>query len=346
MQVRPTVTNRTMAQVTTLQRQLSRFEIGNVQGLNDPNKRKGEGSYGTVYEVMVDGVPRIAKQLHSVLIAPDVRRDEKRGIYARFYEECLLLSELDHSNIVKFVGIHFGSTNVEFDVSLVMEKLDTDLDKYLSNNKNVPIDQKLSILLDVTTGLLYLHTKNPPVVHRDLTTGNVLLSKDLKAKIADFGVSRIMNISPNRLASQTKCPGTLAYMPPEALQERPVYGKALDVFSFGALCLCTIHQEFAEVFNVSHSPNLQAALERGEIEILRRKKWFDMMPADHCLRDLVKSCLQDRPKRRPSTESLKEIVTELCIKDWRRLWKEGSNFKVKQSFAFVSLATCIITLSI
>ena len=56
--------------------------------------------YGTVYEVMVDGVSRIAKQLHSVLIALDVRRDEKRGIYARLYEECLLLSELDHSNTV------------------------------------------------------------------------------------------------------------------------------------------------------------------------------------------------------------------------------------------------------
>ncbi len=56
--------------------------------------------YGTVYEVMVDGVSRIAKQLHSVLIALDVRRDEKRGIYARLYKECLLLSELDHSNTV------------------------------------------------------------------------------------------------------------------------------------------------------------------------------------------------------------------------------------------------------
>ncbi len=257
----------TMAQVTTLQRQLSRFEIENVLGLNDPTKRKGEGSYGTVYEVMVDGVPRIAKQFHSVLIAPDVRRDEKRGIYARFYEECLLLSELDHSNIVKFVGIHFGSTNVQFDVSLVMEKLDTDLDKYLSSNTNVPIHQKLSILLDVTTGLLYLHTKQPPVFHRDLTTRNVLLSKDLKAKIADFGVSRIMNISPKvPKASQTKCPGTLAYMPPEALQERPVYGKALDVFSFGELCLCTIHQEFAKCSMYHTVPSCKVHLSVGRLK--------------------------------------------------------------------------------
>ena len=303
--------------VESLKRQLSSFEIKEVRGLDVPDKElSGEGSFGAVYEVLVDGVPRIAKQLHESLKSPDISPSEKEGIYKRFYKECLLLSTLDHPNIVKFVGVHFGSNQVEFDVSLIMEKLQFNLGTYLSTNPDVPVVQKLSILLDVSTGLLYLHSRVPPIIHRDLKPENILLtnSDSLNAKIADFGVSRALNINPTRLAALTKCPGTLAYMPPEALQQEPDYGMGLDVFSFGELCLSTIHQEFAEVFSVTNDPELSAAAQRGEFEILKRKKWFDTMPADHCcFRQIVTRCLKDRSDRRPTAIQLREIMESLYL---------------------------------
>ena len=305
-----------------LKRQLARYEIKNVEGLDGDKKLGGAGSYGAVYEVMVEGVPRIAKQLHDILITPDVRPDQKQGIQERFYQECKLLSELDHPNIVKFVGVHFGSKRRDFDVSLIMERLDTDLDKYLDPKKrpNVPIYIKLSILLDVSFGLLYLHIRKPsPIVHRDLTTSNILLTSDLRAKLADLGVSKLLNVSPNVAAAQTKCPGTLAYMPPEALREVAVYGRALDIFSFGEVCLCTIHQTFAEVYDATDDPDMVNALKRGEVQILKRKKWFETMPAEHCLRDLTKSCLLDQPDKRPTTQHLTEWMSHLCIQNRKSL---------------------------
>ena len=301
--------------VVSLRKKLSRFEIKEVRGLDQPDKKVGgEGSYGAVYEVMVNNLACYAKQLHSVLTSPDIRPEERQGIYERFYKECLLLSGLNHENVVKFIGVHFGSSRrMEFDVSLIMEKLETDLEKYLRDHPNVPLCQKLTILLDVSEGLLYLHSQEPPIIHRDLTTGNILLTINLRAKIADFGVSRALNINPNRLAAQTKCPGTLAYMPPEALQRKPEYGRALDIFSFGEVCLCTVHQKCAEVFDVTNEPDMPSAHYRGELEILKRKQWLDDMPSDYCLKSIIIKCLQDSPNRRPTTQQLKESLTKISL---------------------------------
>ena len=81
----------------------------------------------------------------------------------------------------------------------------------------------LSILFDVSCGLLYLHTQlKEPLIHRDLNAGNVLLTTDARAKIADLGMSKLLDYHPSSEAAQTVCPGAQAYMPPEALQERPV----------------------------------------------------------------------------------------------------------------------------
>ena len=101
---------------------------------------------------------------------------------------------------------------------------------------------KLSVLHDVTKGLVFLHALNPVIVHRDLTARNVLLDAAMKAKIADLGNSRITNLCPGKLAgTMTKgIPGTLVYMPPEGSTEH--YGPPLDMFPFGHLCLFTATQ--------------------------------------------------------------------------------------------------------
>ena len=86
---------------------------------------------------------------------------------------------------------------------------------------------------DIARGLHYLHSYDPQIIHRDLTAKNVLLNSSLVAKISDSGNSRLVNIQPGETLSQN--PGTLTYMPPEALTAEAQYGPSLDIFSFGHL---------------------------------------------------------------------------------------------------------------
>ena len=72
------------------------------------------------------------------------------------------------------------------------------------------------------------------------------------------------------------------------------------------------------MFDVSDKPvDMSNAVQNGKLELLRRKKWLDMIPADHCLRDLIESCLQDHSQKRPSTEQIKEKLQVLCLDEWR-----------------------------
>ena len=151
------------------------------------------------------------------------------------------MSTLRHPNITQFLGLCFlPGTQLPL---LVMERLETSLDNLLEHIPNLPLSLKRSVLEDVASGLLYLHKMQPPVIHRDLTANNVLLTSSLVAKISDMGNSRIVNLRGGQMArTLSKLPGTLVYMPPEALDDKHRYGPSLDVFSFGNLSLFTLTQ--------------------------------------------------------------------------------------------------------
>ena len=151
------------------------------------------------------------------------------------------MAEMRHPHVVQFLGLCFleGSTMPV----LVMERLDSSLDDLLESTPSLPLTLKRSLLVDIVRGLLYLHTRNPPVVHRDLSARNVLLTSSLVAKVSDLGNARIVNLQPGQLArTLTRLPGTMAYMPPEAFDEHSQYGPRLDIFSFGHLTLFTLTQ--------------------------------------------------------------------------------------------------------
>ena len=157
--------------------QLASSALKNVHGLDTGEReKKGSGAYGAVYKVTVDGVPCIAKRLHDILVDPEVPKKQKASIQQTFLDECVLLSQLRHPNVVQFVGVHYGSN--QDDMSLIMECLNTDLARCLETQPNIPIEVKLLIPLDVSYGLLYLHTHSPQIIHRDLTTANILLTRD------------------------------------------------------------------------------------------------------------------------------------------------------------------------
>ncbi len=157
----------------------------------------GRGSYGTVEELELDGLSCAGKKLHDVLV--------ERGDYwlRKFVAECSLLATIRHPNVVQFLGICFLDGS-DLPV-LVMEYLPYCLDSFLdpeegADRVDIPFAMKYYILRDVVLGLVHLHARSPPVIHRDLTAKNVLLTSAMMGKIADLGVARILNQRPGRLA--------------------------------------------------------------------------------------------------------------------------------------------------
>ena len=154
-----------------------------------------------------------------------------------------VMAEMRHPHVVQFLGLCYLEESAL--PVLVMEKLDSSLDHLLETetSPNLPLPLKLSLLTDVARGLVYLHTRNPPVVHRDLSARNVLLTSAMVAKISDLWNVRIVNLLPGQLARTLTCvPGTQVYMPPESFDEGSRYGPRLDIFSFGHLALYTLTQ--------------------------------------------------------------------------------------------------------
>ena len=264
----------------------------------------GQGSYATVFRLNYKGTTCTAKKLHAIFY-----RGEEQATIRKFKDECELLGALRHPNIVRFVETvtEEGSGRPV----MLTEWLPTDLEHAMDqhgHDASIPLSVKLSLLQDVSYGLLYLHSMKPdPIVHRDLTASNVLVTRDLRAKIADLGVSKVLDISPQKMAAMTKCPGTLAYMPPEALTDKPEYGTPLDIFSFGHLSLFLVNQEFPYTLT-----DTGVTWKKGTVQYRKREKAFSKMGNKHCLKELSVRCLCDFPKERPTAVQLSEELYSLC----------------------------------
>ena len=194
---------------------------------------------------------------------------------------------------------------------MVMEKMQHSLRGLVEKYDNIPLNVKLSILDKVCLGLRYLHSRNPPIVHRDLTPNNILLSYCLEAKITDLGVAKVVKTDNQK--TMTKLPGTPDFMPPEALSVRPVYGPSLDVFSYGGVILNVTTQLWPQPTDrTQFNPDTNAWEVVSEVN--RRLEFLDKMTGGAVdLKPLVMFCLDDNPNNRPSLAQV--LVTINRIKD-------------------------------
>ena len=181
---------------------------------------------------------------------------------------------------------------------IVMEKMYDSLRGLVEIHTEIPYANVVSILNDVCCGLQYLHNRNPPIVHRDLTPNNILLCFHLRAKITDLGVAKVMQTTDTK--TLTQAPGTCDFMPPESLANKPVYGFPLDIFSFGGVILYVTTQQWPQP-----APWIDFDPDTGDrivlTELQRRQQYLDKMTGVYTdLKPLVISCLDDNPKKRPS----------------------------------------------
>ena len=174
--------------------------------------------------------------LDNKLYEKAIQQVSKTIIVTDFVQVCQQIVGIDHPNITKVIGTCMlpGHTLP----MMVMELLDNNLHQYLETNQNIPLVLKQSILEDVGKGLLFLHTQSPfPIIHRDLTAHNVLLTSSMIAKVTDVGNSSFADLAMRHAGSVVYAPRVSVYMPPEYEKEWEKNSPSLDVFSFGHLVL-------------------------------------------------------------------------------------------------------------
>ena len=293
---------------------LQQFILKGVEGL-DKRREKGRGCYGVVYEVRLNGVPCIAKRLHDILVGrgqeEPVHKEDRRAAIRRFREECVLLSDLRHPNIVQMLGVHYGGSD-EADISLIMEYMHMDLEHCMKTYPDIPLPYKTSILRDVAYGLAYLHSRD--IIHRDLNAGNVLLTESLRAKIADLGVAKLFDRETVMKHTRTLCPGAQDFMPPECFQRSPKYDTQLDIFSFGHLTIYLVNQ-VAPV--VADRTVVEEDFRNKQMQVGKRREALDQMShqlgsSHHPLYSTVVQCLSDTPDQRPTSRDLVKRMEKIC----------------------------------
>ena len=269
-----------------------------ITGVKFPDRELGRGAYGRVFAVDYNGVTCAAKEIYPILIE-SVTVGERSTVKQDFLQECLLHSKLHHPNIVKMLGVYYPNDQAVLPI-LVMELLECSLTRLLENYQNIPMYVKLSILQDASRAICYLHTLNPPMMHRDLNCNNILLTKSLVAKVCDFvAMKEVSPLSSDRL---TAAPGSVHFMPPEALVHNPHYGLPLDVFSFGCVVCHVITQQWP-------TPADRVTMESVALsEVERRQHYIDQI-SEGSLKQLVITCLDDDQERRPPISVVSERIT-------------------------------------
>ena len=267
--------------------------------------------------------------------------------------ECRQCSTLRHPNVIQFLGVYYptrrgGATNRMRLPVMVMEMMADSLTSFVDKHEKIPVHIKYSIVHDVSLGLCYLHNHDPPIVHRDLSPNNVLLTAHHVAKISDLGVAKVIKADSRK--TMTKALGTVDFMLPEFLDDTPKYGPPMDVFSFAGIILHTFNQQLPSPSKqVQFDPKTRKRVALSKVE--RRQQYLNKMIGEaEVLRPLVEECLDDDPAVRPAIEivyeRIKDEYTKESSKDNITLYQDNMQLEseMKEQRATIEQMVCIESL--
>uniref|UniRef100_A0A6B2LF92 Protein kinase domain-containing protein n=1 Tax=Arcella intermedia TaxID=1963864 RepID=A0A6B2LF92_9EUKA len=213
------------------------------------------------------------------------------------------MSSLRHPNVILYMGVCID-TNFKI---IVMEYMEKGSLNDLLRKEPFTLGKMFKIAKEIALGMNYLHGEG--ILHRDLTSKNILLSSHMQAKVADFGLSKI-KLAESQNVSFTM--GSIAWMAPEVIENASNFTRASDVYSYGIILweMCTGEDPCPRDIQPVHFAKL--VLESGyrpEIPPTVSPKW----------KALIETCWDTLPKSRPSFE-------QILI----RLEKMHTNFSPKQ----------------
>ncbi|XP_050269858.1 MDIS1-interacting receptor like kinase 2-like isoform X1 [Quercus robur] len=263
----------------------------------------GTGGYGSVYKATLPSGRVIAlKKLHRL-------ESEEPAFDKSFRNEAKVLSEVRHRNIVKLYGFCLHKRCM----FLIYEYIERGSLLYVLSNdveaKELNWKKRVNIIKGIANALSYLHHDCiPTIVHRDLTTSNILLNLEFEAFVADFGIARPLNPNSSNL---TTLVGTYGYIAPE-LAYTMVVNEKCDVYSFSVVVLETIMGR--------HPGELISSLAASSTQHIMLKDVLDPRLSPHINQTIAQSVvllvtlalagLRSNPKSRPT---MKQVSQELSV---------------------------------
>lgn len=305
--------------------QISRVELTVEAGPSGPERKErkawmvdfnelklqkiiGHGAFGEVWQGLFRGKKVAIKMLKAV----------GRTQLQQFVHELNIMSQLKHPNIVLFIAACVEDKNR----CMVMEYCEKGnlFDILQDSSQSLDYSMILKILTEIASGVLYLHTSNPPILHRDLKSVNILLDEHWNVKVSDFGLT---DFKDSNTSLQL---GTPFWLAPEAMEQKG-YTEAADVYSFGMVCW----ELFTREIPFSNMNPHQAAL--AVYTEAKRPDIPAFVPQN--FQRLIRDCWHQDAKRRPTLVQVLQRLEQLRAEGLPRVELSLHNAQLYRKKAFV-----------
>ncbi|KAJ3684036.1 hypothetical protein LUZ61_013200 [Rhynchospora tenuis] len=288
-----------------------RFELSEIEDATENfEKSIGKGGFGSVYYGKLNDGIEIAVKVHNTESIQGIRE---------FINEVTLLSRIHHKNLVKFLGYSQEEGNNMLVYEFMHEGTLTEHIRGPPEKKISSWVKRMEIAEDAAKGIEYLHTGcSPVIIHRDLKSSNILLDMNMRAKVSDFGLSKLM-AEGFHVSSMIK--GTFGYLDPEyyATQEFTV---KTDIYSFGIILL-ELMSGYSPLSKEHFGDDFQHIaewarehIESGNIHAIIDKSLEPTFEIQSVwkIAEVALMCVKPRGMERPSiSEVLKEIQEAILI---------------------------------
>ena len=268
------------------------------------------GNFEIIEQIASGGMAVIYKarqtSLDRVVVVKELKSafKEDKEIVARFEQEAKAVAKLQHENIITIIEFWYKKGSYY----IAMEYLDgADLARVIEKAGPLPLNIGLIIASDIARALGYAHEHG--IVHRDLKPSNILVSRDGKVKLVDFGIAHIEEeLGGKGLTRAGFSMGTPAYMSPEQTDGKPA-DPSSDIWSFG----CVLYEIFSgkRAFAAIGKSTVIENIRKGK-RSPQTEQFGQTVPWG--LRRMINRCLKTKPEKRPSTKKLMTYLVDLAQK--------------------------------
>ncbi|KAI4304666.1 hypothetical protein MLD38_040143 [Melastoma candidum] len=275
----------------------------------------GEGGFGKVYKGYLSDV---GQEVAIKQLDPNGLQGTKE-----FIVEVTMLSMVDHPNLVKLIGfcVERDQKHLVYEF-MPLRSLEAHLHDLPQNTKGLDWYTRMKIAAGAAKGLEYLHDKvNPPIIHRDLKSANVLLGEEYHPKLSDFGLAKV-GPTGDRTHVSTRVMGTYGYCAPDYAMTGQLNFKS-DIYSFGVVLLELISGRKA--YDPTKDSGEQNLVDWAR-PLFRDRKTFPLM-ADpslerrypvrglHHALAITAMCVHRRPSTRPVISEVVSALTYLASRE-------------------------------
>jgi serine/threonine protein kinase/GTPase SAR1 family protein len=275
-------------------------------------KELGRGGFAVVLKgTLPNGDPVACKKLIFDKSQEETGETTFSDVFTEFRREVWLMSGLQHPNLVRLLGVC-----TQPNLMMVLEFMEGGtLHDYVHGDSskekaNLSLEDKFALALHVAKGMQFMHNLNPPIIHRDLKSPNILMSsrgpkgEKLKVpipKIADFGLSRGLQWTTSMSDKAVDNPVWLA---PEVMKRKP-YNEKADVYSFGVI-LYEIVTQLRFMEDIKFDYQKEDAIKNGKRPAITAE-------TNPILSSLIQFCWAQEPNQRPSFDQIVECLEQKTI---------------------------------